>query len=99
VLAMRTWIQSQFSGCASDPNLIGSWVAGALDSAWRAVDQYLTLHHANLPAGVQEKFWANWGRTEYWDESSSDELVELNRKLTERHLVISLYKSGVTLEP
>ena len=76
----------------SDPNSINSWVAGALDSAWRAVDQYLAL---NQPASVQQKFWDLWGATEYWDEASNKELVDLNRELEERHLVIALYEGGV----
>jgi len=73
-----------------------SWVAGALDSAWRAVDQYLALNHRDTP--LQKKFWKLWGRTEYWDELFSEELVKLNRDLADRHLVISLYKDGVKLE-
>ena len=75
-------------------SLIDSWVAGALDSAWRAVDQYLAL---NLPNDVREKFWDLWGPTEYWDEAGNQELVELNRKLMDRHLVIGLHKDGVRL--
>jgi len=69
-----------------------AWVAGALDSAWRAVNQYLTLNHEE---DVQKKFWNLWGETEYWDEASNKELVEQNRKLTERHLVIALYRAGI----
>jgi len=71
-----------------------AWVAGALDSAWRAVDQYLALNHDD---SVQQKFWDLWGPTEYWDEASDKTLVDLNRKLTERHLVIALHKSGIRL--
>ena len=93
VPAMRMWIYRQSFGCASDPNFINSWVAGALDSAWRAVDQYLLL---NQPESVREKFWKLWGPTEYWDEASNKELVDLNHDLTERHLVISLHKAGYT---
>ena len=74
---------------------IDSWVAGALDSAWRAVDQHLAL---NLPEDVRQKFWDLWGPTEYWDEADNQELVELNRKLMDRHLVIGLHKDGVRLE-
>jgi hypothetical protein len=95
VPAMRTWIHYQSPGSASNPNLMNSWVAGALDSAWRAVDQYLAI---NQEKSVRDKFWKLWGPTEYWDEASSKELVDLNHKLTERHLVIGLYRSGVTLE-
>jgi len=71
-----------------------AWVAGALDSAWRAVDQYLAL---NQPESVRKRFWDLWGPTEYWDEASNTELVAQNRKLTERHLVIALHRSGIRL--
>ena len=81
----------------SDTILINSWVAGALDSAWRAVNQYLTLNQENLPSGTLEKFYELWGETEYWDEASDKTLVERNRKLMDRHLVIGLHKSGVRL--
>lgn len=74
---------------------MNSWVAGALDSAWRAVDQYLALHRDK---SLRDKFWNLWGPTEYWDEATNKELVDLNHTLTERHLVISLYRSGITLE-
>ena len=90
--AMRMCIHCQSFRYASDPNFINSWVAGALDSAWRAVDQYLAL---NQSKNVQQKFWDLWGPTEYWDEASNKELVDLNRELTERHLVIALHKAGV----
>jgi len=71
-----------------------AWVAGALDSAWRAVYQYLSLNQPDL----LENFYNLWGKTEYWDEADDDELVDLNNKLMERHLVIGLYRSGVKLE-
>jgi len=71
-----------------------AWVVGALNSAWRAVDQYLSLNH---PDSIREKFWKLWGPTEYWDEASDKELVELNRRFMDRHLVIALHKSGVRL--
>ena len=82
---------------ASDTNLINSWVAGALDSAWRAVDQYLAYNYPG--SDWQKNFWDLWGETEYWDEKSNIDLVKLNRKLAERLLVIALYKGGVKLEP
>ena len=91
---MRTSIHFWSFERASDPNFIDSWVAGALDSAWRAVNQYLLL---NQPQSVQEKFWELWGPTEYWDEASNKELIELNREFMERHLVIALHKSGIML--
>jgi hypothetical protein len=94
VPAMRKLIPSRFVECTSDRNFIDSWVAGALDSAWRAVDQYLAL---NLP-DYQQKFWDLWGPTEYWDEGDNQDLIALNRKLMERHLVIGLHKDGVTTE-
>ena len=94
---MRTLILCHLFERASDPNLINSWVAGGLDSAWRAVDQYINLNQNILPPGIQEKFHTMWGSTEYMDEASNKELVELNRKLMERHLVIALHKSGVRL--
>jgi len=94
VPATRMWIHCQPFGHASDSNFINSRVAGALDSAWRAVDQYLALNHTEE---VQQRFWDAWGPTGYWDEASNSELVDLNRKLTERHLVIALHKSGVRI--
>ena len=85
----------QFFERTPDPNVINRWIAGALDSAWRAVDQYIAL---NLDKDVREKFWELWGPTEFWDEASNKDLVELNRKLMARHLVISLQKDGVKFE-
>lgn len=76
----------------TDSILIGSWVAGALDSAWRAVDQYLNLNHSE---SLREKFWDLWGKTEYWDETSDKDLIKLNRELMDRHLVIGLWKDGI----
>lgn len=93
---MRAWICYRLSGRASHPNFVNSWVAGALGSAWRAVDQYLAL---NQPESVRLRFWDLWGPTEYLDEASNEELVNSNRELMERHLVIALHKSGVSLPP
>ena len=93
----RAWIPCPSFERASDLTLINSWVAGALDSAWRAVNQYLNLNQENLPPGTLEKFYELWGETEYWDEASDKDLVERNRKLMDRHLVIGLHKSGVRL--
>ena len=87
---MGMWIHCWTFECASDPNFLHSWVAGALNSAWRAVEQYLTL---NQPRSLK-KFWELWGPTEYWDEASDEGLAELSRKLLDRHLVIALHKSG-----
>ena len=88
---MRTLFHHRSPERASDPSFIHSWVAGALDSAWRAVDQYLAL---NRPDDRPE-FWRKWGSTEYWDETTNKDLVKLNHDLTDRHLVISLVKSGL----
>lgn len=74
-----------------------AWIAGALDSAWRAAYQYISANEKVLPVGTLEKFYAEWGTTEYWDETTNKELVEENRKLMERHLVIGLHKSGVRI--
>ncbi|KAF9648690.1 hypothetical protein BDM02DRAFT_2079180 [Thelephora ganbajun] len=85
------------------------WVSSALNSAWRAVDQYLTL---NQPQSVRQEFWKLWGPTEYWDGTSDRvlvdlgrkptdghhgdlELVNLDRRLADRHLVIGLHGSGI----
>jgi len=87
---MRTWSRCPSFERASDPTLINSWVAGALDSAWRAVDQYIDLNQKVLPPGIQGEFHAKWGSTEYWDETSNEGLVELDRKLMERYLEIGL---------
>jgi len=97
VPVMRTSILWRPFERASDPNLINSWVAGGLDSAWRAVDQYINLNQSILPPGTQEKFHTTWGSTEYLDETSNKKLVEQNRKLMERHLVIALHKSGIRI--
>ena len=94
---MGVWPHSPNLLRGSNPNPTHSWVTGALDSAWRAVDQYLALNHAE--SHLREEFWRLWGETEYWDEASNEKMVKLNRELTERHLVIALYKDGVTLEP
>ena len=93
---MRALFHHRSSGRASDQHLIDSWVAGALDSAWRAVDQYLCLNYDDQC--IQETFWNNWGFTEYLDEQLNPGLITWNRELTERHLVISLVKSGLTVE-
>ena len=93
---MRTWIYCRSSICF-DPNSVQSWIAGALDSAWRAVNQYLALHHPK--SQYQKDFWKLWGKTEYWDEASNEGLVESDRKLMERNLVIALHKDGVMPKP
>ena len=87
---MGMWIHCWPFGCAFDPDIFNSWVAGALDSAWRAVDNYLALNH---PEEVREKFWKLWGPTEYWDEDP--ELIKLHRELLDQHLAITLHEAGI----
>ncbi|KAF9648704.1 hypothetical protein BDM02DRAFT_3260885 [Thelephora ganbajun] len=89
------------------------WVTGALNSAWRAVDQYLNLSKLEE---ARKKFHESWGASEHWDEvppkkgktpfgvgpkdgASYLELVELDRKLADRQLVIGLYESGIRPPP
>lgn len=91
---MGAWIHCQSSGCGFYPNTVNSWIAGSLDSAWRAVWQYLTIHR---PDKLYD-FYGLWGRTEYWDEDSDDRLVESYHNLMTRHLAIALQKDGVTVE-
>ena len=87
---MGTWIHRRYSTRAY-PSPINSWVAGAVDSAWRVVDQYLALNQPHR----REEFWGKWGGTEYSDGESSSKLVKLNRELVDRHLVNSPHKAGV----
>ena len=44
------------------------------------------------------EFWELWGPTEFWDEASNKGLVELNRNLRTRYLVISLQEGRVEFE-
>ena len=71
-LLMRTWIRRRSSGSGSNPDLINSWIVGSLDSAWRAIEQYLTIHDPDL----LWKFHKRWGSTEHWDEPSDHERLE-----------------------
>ena len=89
------WIYRQSFVCDPnpDPIVVNSWVSVALDSAWRAVEQFLTINNHQLP-GVQGEFWKKWGRTEYWDEASDSGLVRKNRELQEQHLAIALNNSA-----
>ena len=68
------------------------WVAGALNSAWRAVDQYLLL---NRPKSYRDMFWDKWGPNEYWDNAAS-KTIDQDHELTNRHLVIGLDGAGFT---
>ena len=96
--ACHGYVDSRHSlECASEPNLINSWVAGGLDSAWRAVDQYLKLHKDKLPKGIRKIFHEKWGSTEYMDEVPHHRLGKKNRELMKRHLVIALYNSGIRM--
>lgn len=81
----------------SDPNFIYSWVAGALDSAWRAVNQYFLVN--DRKSDLHKKFKELWGETEYWDDDCHDGLAEANHKLMKRAVVIALDKDGVVPEP
>ena len=98
---MRTWTRCHPSRVAPYLALAGRWVAGALDSAWRAVDRYLALHYRDLPAEsngtpvhnpVRRKFWESWGGSEYWDEKTNEELVQRNHKVSMRNLMINVMK-------
>lgn len=42
-------------------------VAGALDSAWRAVDQFLVVNQSQYP-DRREEMHKTWGSSEYWDD-------------------------------
>lgn len=64
------------------------WVSGALDSAWRAVDQYLAIHNPEL----REKFQDLWGHSEYMDEEEDETLVKKNSELMEKHLKLAFLK-------
>jgi len=51
-----------------------AWVAGALDSAWRAV--YLFLHGQNDPDRMKT-FLQVWGESEYWYPDQAEKHVRL----------------------
>lgn len=76
--------------------VINSWVAGALGSAWRAVDQYLSIREeeGQLP-GARKKFWEEWGPSEYWDEAEDHALVDTSRGLMEEHIMLTLNNASV----
>ena len=94
VPVMRTWVYCRSSMCF-DPSSVQSWIAGALDSAWRAVNQYLTLHRPER----REDFWNQWGKTEYWDETPKKPgLAKSDQKAMDRNLVIALHNDGVMLD-
>ena len=91
---MGVWFHHRPFERAFDVYLINSWAAGALDSAWRAVDQYLTFNH---PKSIRDTFWDKWGPNEYWDDASK-KTIDQDHKLTNRHLVIGLDESGFTFQ-
>jgi len=45
-----------------------AWVVGALDSAWRAVHEYLLLTNADVV--TLNKFFGLWGYNQEWTKSS-----------------------------
>ena len=93
----RTWIRCPSFDRVSEPTLANSWIAGALDSAWRAVEQYLNINKIILPPGMPKKFHDSWRETEYWDEDSNNNLAKSDKELMKRQLVIGLYEPGTTL--
>ena len=88
----RTWIRCPPFKYASDTTIINSWVAGALNSAWRAVENYLETNKIILPSGIRKKFHDKWGKTEYWDEASDEALVKANKDLMKKQIVIGLHE-------
>ena len=88
---MGMWIHCWPFGCAFDPGFFTSWVAGALDSAWRAVDYYLALNH---PKEVRDTFHDRWGSTEYWDDKEVDQTHDLTKKF----LGIVAHQGGISSE-
>ncbi|EAU89602.1 L-amino acid oxidase [Coprinopsis cinerea okayama7 len=65
------------------------WVAGALNSAWRAVLGMLIAHpelNPNPNEDIIAKFKKEWGATEEWDEKTLAKLTYLNREITKYDL-------------
>ena len=95
-LLMRTWIHYRFSGSGSNLNSINSWIVGSLYSAWRAVNQYLTIHRPEL-LGI---FREDWGATEYWDEQPGEDLDGGYHGLMEMLILIAFLIEGIEpIEP
>lgn len=70
-----------------------AWIVGSLYSAWRAIDQYLTIHRPDL----LKTFHKRWGATEYWDdETTVTDASATYDDLLERHLAICLQRDGIT---
>ena len=66
-----------------------SWVAGALNSAWRAVLQMLMAHPELNPNPGQDiiaKFKAEWGDSEEWDQRDLAKITQINAKLAQMNL-------------
>ena len=84
------------------------WVVGALYSAWRAVLQYLSLHHDQ---DKQRTFFKSWGKNEYWIEETAapgpsegfrtarrvadDPFTDEYRRLMNRNIDIALQADGL----
>ncbi|KZV87220.1 hypothetical protein EXIGLDRAFT_752364 [Exidia glandulosa HHB12029] len=63
-----------------------AWVAGALDSAWHSVWEF--LHAYGYPEEIKEEFRTKWGSSEYWDDY--DQMRD--------HFLLGLARSGMTPE-
>ncbi|KAI0697874.1 hypothetical protein BC835DRAFT_1305033 [Cytidiella melzeri] len=64
-----------FAGEAlSSCHATGRWVAGALDSSWRAVEQFLKSH--NYPQDVLDNFHTLWGKSEFWEGTSEVPVIK-----------------------
>lgn len=61
------------------------WVAGALNSAWRAVLGMLLAHpelNPNPKENIINKFISLWGPSEEWDEKQLAKHLYIARELT-----------------
>ncbi|EIN12605.1 amine oxidase [Punctularia strigosozonata HHB-11173 SS5] len=52
-----------------------AWVAGALDSAWNSIEQFLITY--NYPQSIRDSFHEQWGSSEYWDEQKTKNQIKL----------------------
>jgi hypothetical protein len=68
VPAMRTFPDS-LPACILRKNY-SSWVAGAFDSSWRAVYQFLIAFQSQYGPEYMKKFLTIWGTSEYWDDDT-----------------------------
>ena len=62
------------------------WVAGALDSAWRAVDQFLLINQLHHP-GKREEMHKKWGPSEYWDKDQVENHIRLGMHHSMHHSI------------